>query len=98
MENLDREVYLSYDKWQIFSIMSLSKEVLEYSTFKRMKDNLLEDHSKSAMKLFRSEFLTTFEAVRPTNCNLANLLASEGVLVSDENLPGYFNLSSPLVR
>jgi hypothetical protein len=42
--------------------------------------------------------LTTFEAVRPTNCNLANFLASEGVLVPDENLPGYFNLSSPLVR
>jgi hypothetical protein len=56
MENLDRGVYLSYDKWQIFSIMSLSEEVLEYSTFKRMKDDLLEDHSKSAMKLFRPNF------------------------------------------
>jgi hypothetical protein len=91
---------LSYDVWQRFSIFSLGNEILEHSTFVKMKDTLLRDDTdiRQAVKLLRSDFLTNFDPVNPrTQMDLASFLAAEGVLTPGE-YTGTFKISSPLVR
>ncbi|CAG8754795.1 15930_t:CDS:2, partial [Cetraspora pellucida] len=92
-------VHLSYDSWQRFATFLLGNAILEYPTFMRMKDALLNENSVDAMKLFRSDFLANFDPVLVTGNkrNLALFLTAEGVLVPGDN-DGTFKISSPLVR
>ncbi|KAF0425161.1 transcriptional regulator [Gigaspora margarita] len=45
-------VHLSYDSWQRFATFLLGNAILEYPTFMRMKDALLNENSVDSMKLF----------------------------------------------
>jgi len=79
--------------------ISLGNEVIEYSTFMRMKNALLRDDSKHAMKLFRSDFLANINhvSVADNQKYLALFLTAEGVLVPGKNL-STFKISLPLVH
>ncbi|CAG8528853.1 7476_t:CDS:2 [Racocetra fulgida] len=90
-------LHLSYDSWQRFATFLLENMILEYPTFMRMKDVLLNENSVDAMKLFRSDFLANFDSVLVTENkrNLAWFLTAAGVLVPGDN-DGTFKISSPL--
>ncbi|CAG8827198.1 20329_t:CDS:1, partial [Cetraspora pellucida] len=92
--------HLIYDIWQRFANFSLGDEILEYSTFIKMKSTLLRDDTeiKQAVRLLRTDFLANFDTIRVGMQNdLAMFLTAEGVLIPGEDA-GTYKVSSPLVR
>ncbi|RHZ47929.1 hypothetical protein Glove_564g63 [Diversispora epigaea] len=93
--------HLNYDTWQHFTIHFLGDEILDYSTFIRMKDTLLkgDTDTNNAVKFIQSDFLVNNDPVYvvETKRHLAKFLTAEGVLVSGKN-SGTFKISSPLVH
>jgi len=57
IKHLDGEMHLTYDKWHNFSISSLENIVIQYATFQKMIETLKRPDAKSAVDLFRSDFL-----------------------------------------
>ncbi|CAG8768333.1 12030_t:CDS:2, partial [Racocetra fulgida] len=99
LRGIKARLHLSYNSWQRFATFLLGNAILEYPTFMRMKDALLNENSVDAMKQFRSDFLANFDPifVAGNKRNLALFLTAEGVLVPGDN-DGTFKISSPLVR
>ncbi|CAG8761697.1 8437_t:CDS:2, partial [Racocetra fulgida] len=91
-ELLSEGRHLSYDIWQRFTTFSLGNEVLEYSTFIKMKSTLLRDDTdiKQAVRLLRTDFLANFDPVHAGMQNdLAMFLTTEGVLIPGEDAGTY---------
>ena len=95
IKHLDGEMHLTYDKWHNFSISSLENIVIQYATFQKMIETLKRPDAKSAVDLFRSDFLVDMNPKDVTEVQLARFLTAEGVLLA---VDGLFRLSSPLVR
>ncbi|CAG8496711.1 10657_t:CDS:2 [Gigaspora margarita] len=95
---LSERRHLNYDIWQHFTTFSLGNEVLEYSTFIKMKSTLLRDDTdiKQAVRLLQTDFLANFDPVCAGMQNdLAMFLTAEGVLIPGEDAETY-KVSSPL--
>ncbi|RUS14156.1 hypothetical protein BC937DRAFT_94264 [Endogone sp. FLAS-F59071] len=91
---------LSYERWKLYSGEPLGQKIAEYRTFDKMIKSLSKDSSRKANDILRSYFLGYQDVVRLTNQNdiaCANILVSEGVLISIESQTNSFKMSSPLV-
>ncbi|CAG8754991.1 5806_t:CDS:2, partial [Dentiscutata heterogama] len=98
---LENGTHLSFEIWERFTAFLLGNEILEYSTFIRMKESLLRDDTdtRRAVNLIRSDFLVNNDPiyVAENKKDLALFLTAEGVLVPGEDA-GTFKISSPLVH
>ncbi|CAG8594597.1 10798_t:CDS:2, partial [Cetraspora pellucida] len=98
---LENRTHLSFEIWEHFTAFLLGNEILEYSTFIRMKESLLRDGTdiRRAVKLIRTDFLVSNDPiyVADNKNDLALFLTAEGVLVPGEDA-GTYKISSPLVH
>ncbi|RHZ88674.1 hypothetical protein Glove_21g216 [Diversispora epigaea] len=98
---LENGTHLSFEIWERFSAFLLGNEILEYSTFIRMKDALMKNDTdtRRTVNLIRSDFLVNNDPiyVADNKKDLALFLTAEGVLVSGEDA-GTFKISSPFVH
>ncbi|CAJ0913355.1 16617_t:CDS:2 [Entrophospora sp. SA101] len=97
---LENGTQLSFEIWECFTAFLLGNEILEYSTFIRMKESLLKDdtNTRRAVNLIRSDFLVNNDPiyVAENKKDLALFLTAEGVLIPGEDA-GTFKISSPLL-
>jgi hypothetical protein len=101
MSKLDENRRLSSLTWSNFVINYMQKKILDYSTFRKMINILIEKKEvKNAMKLLRSTFLGSFDFVAISDfeeLKLAEFLTAEGVLLRDEMKTNKFRMSSIFV-
>ncbi|CAG8688866.1 5882_t:CDS:2, partial [Funneliformis mosseae] len=83
--------------WHVASFQSLKigNVILDYQTFIRMKDALLKESARRAMKFFRTYFLANSDPIVVNNTDLAQFLTAEGALLTNKEA-GSFKISSPL--
>ena len=73
---------MKYNIWKYFSATSLALEAIDYQTFQRMIDFLLDTKSKGAVDYFRSYFMA---GTNPRYVDDVEQVKLAGILTAEES-------------